>query len=166
MAIETEITNMIHDHDKIRSCTLEVDLDYPVEYHDTHNEYPFAAESLNVNGVKKLIPNLRDKRNYVIHHRALKQCLENALVLRKIHRGIKYEETSFLKEYVDLNTNLRKESKNEFEKDFFKPMINSVFSKTMENVRCRSNVKIVNKKNEKKNTRSYCASKPKDRIPL
>ena len=147
---ETEINNMVHDHGKIMSCRLEVDLDYPVEYHDMHNEYPFAAEALNVNGVKKLIPNLQNKRNYVIHHCALKQCLENGLVLRKIHRGIKYEETSFLKEYVDLNTNLCKKSKNKFEKDFFKLMINSVFGKTMENVRCRSNVKIINEKNGKK----------------
>ena len=86
----------------------------------------------------------------MVHHLALRQALKNGLTLTKIHRGIKYEETKFLKKYIDLNTNLRKSSKNGFEKDFFKLMVNGVFGKTMENVRCRSNVKIVNEKNEKK----------------
>ena len=85
----------------------------------------------------------------MVHHLALRQALKNGLTLTKIHRGIKYEETKFLKTYIDLNTNLRKSSKNGFEKDFFKLMVNGVLGKTMENVRCRSNVKIVNEKNEK-----------------
>ena len=86
----------------------------------------------------------------MVHHLALQQALKNGLTLTKIHRGIKYDETTFLKKYIDLNTNLQKASKNGFNKDFFKLMVNSIFGKTMENIRCRSNVRIVNEKNKRK----------------
>ena len=147
---DEEISSMMDEPSTIQSCTLKVDLEYPENLHDAHSDYPFAPELIELDRVKKLVPNLNDKKNYVVHHLALRQALKNGLTLTKIHRGIKYKETMFLKKYIDLNTNLRKASKNWFEKDFFKLMVNSVFGKTMENVRCRSNVKIVNEKNERK----------------
>ncbi|XP_072048611.1 uncharacterized protein [Amphiura filiformis] len=113
-------------------CTLEVDLEYPKELHDLHNDFPLAPERLIVNKVEKLIPNLNDKEKYVIHHVALKQCLELGLKLTKVHRGIKYREEAFMKSYIDKNTSLRTKAESEFEKDFFKLMNNSVFGKTME----------------------------------
>ena len=119
-------------------CILEVDLEYPKELHDLHNEYPLAPERMKINRVEKLIPNLSDKKRYVIHHENLKQCLDLGLKLTKIHRGIKFEESDWMKKYIDLNTDLRAKAKNEFEKDFFKLMNNSVFGKTMENLRKRS----------------------------
>ena len=126
-------------------CILEVDLEYPEELHDAHNDYPFCPERLECdNRVKKLIPNLRNKYNYVIHYKNLMQCLKAGLKLKKIHRGIKFYESAFLKPYIDKNTSLRTKAKNEFEKDFFKLMNNSVFGKTMENIRNRVNVKLVN----------------------
>ena len=126
-------------------CILEVDLEYPENLHDLHNDYPFCPERVECdNRVKKLIPNLRDKNNYVIHYKNLMQCLKAGLKLKKIHRGIKFYESAFLKPYIDKNTNLRTKAKNEFEKDFFKLMNNSVFGKTMENIRNRVNVKLVN----------------------
>ncbi|PFX18050.1 hypothetical protein AWC38_SpisGene17607 [Stylophora pistillata] len=127
-------------------CILEVDLEYSKELHDLHNDYPLAPERImiNSNKVEKLVPNLNDKKKYIIHHQNLKQCLELGLRLKKIYRGIKFEEEPWLKSYIELNTNLRTNAKNEFEKDFFKLMNNSVFGKTMENIRKRVDVRLLN----------------------
>ena len=126
-------------------CILEVDLTYPEELHDLHNDYPLCPERVECDkGVKKLIPNLRHKNNYVVHYKTLMQYLNLGMELKKIHRGIKFIECDFLKPYIDKNTNLRTKAKNNFEKDFFKLMNNSVFGKTMENIRNRVNVKLVN----------------------
>ena len=126
-------------------CILEVDLEYPEELHDLHNDYPLCPERVECEkGVKKLIPNLRDKNNYVVHYKTLMQCLRLGMNLKKIHRGIKFIESDFLKPYIDKNTNLRTQAKNNFEKDFFKLMNNAVFGKTMENIRNRVNIKLVN----------------------
>ena len=126
-------------------CILEVDLEYPENLHDLHNDYPFCPERVECkNRVEKLIPNLRDKTKYVIHYKNLIQCLKAGLKLKKIHRGIKFIESEWMKPYIEMNTNLRTKAKNNFEKDFYKLMINSVFGKTMENIRNRVNVKLVN----------------------
>ena len=131
---------------RARDCILEVDLEYPKELHDLHNDYPLAPERImiNSNKVEKLVPNLNDKKKYIIHHQNLKQCLELGLRLKKIYRGIKFEEEPWLKSYIELNTNLLTNVKNEFEKDFFKLMNNSVFGKTMENIRKRVDVRLLN----------------------
>ena len=132
-------------------CILEVDLQYPEELHDLHNDYPFCPERVKCdNGVEKLIPNLRDKTKYVIHYKNLIQCLKAGMKLKKIHRGIKFVESKWLNPYIDKNTNLRTQAKNNFEKDFFKLMNNSVFGKTMENIRNRVNVKLVSTKEKLK----------------
>ena len=126
-------------------CILEVDLEYPEKLHDLHNDYPFCPERVECkNGVEKLIPNLRDKTKYVIHYKNLIQCLKAGMKLKKIHRGIKFIESEWMKPYIEMNTNLRTKAKNNFEKDFYKLMNNSVFGKTMENIRNRVNVKLVN----------------------
>ena len=127
-------------------CILEVDLECPKNLHDLHNDYPLAPEQIVVNKVSKLIPNLGDKKKYVLHYENLKQYLKLGLKLTHIHRGIKFEESPWLEKYISLNTKLRIEAKNEFEKNFFKLMINSVFGKTMENIRNRVDVKLVNDK--------------------
>ena len=132
------------------SCILEVDLEYPKELHDLHNDYPLAPEQIEVNKVEKLIPNLRYKEKYVLHHKNLKQYLDIGLELTCIHRGIKFEESEWLKPYIDMNTKLRTKANNNFEKDFFKLMINSVFGKTMENIRSRLNIKLVNDREKAK----------------
>ena len=132
------------------SCILEVNLEYPKELHDLHNDYPLASEQIEVNKVEKLIPNLRDKEKYVLHYKNLKQYLDLGLKLTCIHRGIKFEESEWLKPYIDMNTKLRTEGNNDFEKDFFKLMNNSVFGKTMENIRNRVNIKLVNDREKAK----------------
>ena len=132
-------------------CILVVDLEYPENLHDLHNDYPFCPERVKCkNGVEKLIPNLRDKTKYVIHYKNLIQCLKAGLKLKKIHEGIKFIESEWMKPYIEMNTNLRTQAKNNFEKDFYKLMNNSVFGKTMENIRNRVNVKLVNTEEELK----------------
>ena len=127
-------------------CILEVDLEYPKELHYLHNDFPLAPEQIEVNKTKKLIPNLWNKKNYVIHYENLKQCLKLGLKISNIHRGIKFKESQWLKKYIALNTDLKTNARNEFEKDFFKLMNNSVFGKTMENIRNRVNIKLVTDK--------------------
>lgn len=92
-------------------------------------------ENVTVNGVPKLIPNHYHKTCYVLHHRNLRQYLKYGMKLTKIHRGVKYRESTFLNEYISWNTKSRQEAASDFEKDFYKLMNNSVFGKTIENVR-------------------------------
>ena len=99
---------------ELHSCILEVDLEYPKELHDLHNDYPLAPEQIELNKVEKLIPNLWNKKNYVIHFENLKQYLNLGLKLTNIHRGIKFKESQWLKKYIALNTDLRTKARNEF----------------------------------------------------
>ena len=126
-----------------RPCILEVDLEYPESIHDAHNDYPLAVESVRLDKVDKLVPNLNDKVRYVVHRDNLKLYESLGLKIKKIHRGIAFNESAWLKTYIDLNTNLRAKATNNFEKDFFKLMNNSVFGKTMENIRNRVDVRLI-----------------------
>ena len=131
------------------SCILEVALEYPRSVHDLHCDYPLAPKQIKINKVDKLIPNLWNKKKYVIHYKNLKQYLSLGLRLDKLHRGIKFEYSQWLEKYIALNTELRTAAADEFEKDFFKLMNNSVFGKTMENIRNRVDIKLVIDKKKK-----------------
>lgn len=126
---------------------LEVDLYYPASLHSKHNDFPFCPENIippNSNSrQKKLIPNLMNKSKYVIHYRNLKQCLHHGLKLTKIHRVLKFHQSPWLRNYIDLNTEQRNMTTNEFSRSFFKLMNNGVFGKTMENVDKRRNLKLL-----------------------
>ena len=126
-----------------KGYVLEVDVSYPKDLHDSHNDLPFMCERMEINGVQKLVPNLRDKKSYVIHIQALNQALQHGLKLDRIHRAIEFDQSPWLKTHIDFNTQLRKAATNDFEKDFFKLMNNSVFGKTMENIRKHRNIKLV-----------------------
>ena len=87
---------------------MEVDLEYPKELHDLHNDYPLAPETVTANDTPKLIPNLGNKKKYVLHHKTLQQYLKYGMKVAKIHRGIRYFESMFLKKYIASNTESRK----------------------------------------------------------
>ncbi len=142
---------------------LEVDLEYPKELHDYHNDFPIAPENikikrsmlsnfnksimdkfnLSVGSIGKLTPNLNNKERYIVHIRNLKLYISLGLKLTKVHRAIKFNQSKWLEPYINLNTNKRAKAKDNFEKDFYKLMNNSVFGKTMENIRNRNEGELV-----------------------
>ena len=141
----------------------EVDLEYPQELRNLHNNYPVAPKKVKVSNdmlsgyckkiaekykisiglVSKLIPTLRDKKEYVLYYRNLQLYLDLGLKIKKFHQVLKFNQSPWLKQYIDFNTEKRRHAKNSFEKDFFKLMNNSVFGKTMENLRKRVDVRLV-----------------------
>ena len=122
---------------------FEVDLKYPSSLWETHNDYPLAPEKMNVNGVEKLICHFKPRKNYVVHYRNLRQYLEMGMRITAVHKGISFFQSSWMEPYIRKNTELRKTAANSFEKDFFKLMNNSVFGKTIENIRKRQNIFII-----------------------
>ena len=122
---------------------LKVDVGYPKELHENHSEIPFLAERMKIRRGEKVVPNLKDKKGYVVHIKPLDQALKHGLKLKKVHRVIEFQQSKWMKAYIMLNTRLRKDAKNEFEKDFFKLMNNSVLGKTMENIRNHKDMKLV-----------------------
>ena len=138
---EDFIKNYNENNDK--GYIFEVDVKYPKRLHELHSDLPFLSERVEVNMCKKLVCNLFNKKKYVVHINALKQALNHGLKLKKIHKGIKFNQEAWLKPYIDMNTELTKAAKNDFEKDLFKLMNNSVFGKTMENIRKHRDIKLV-----------------------
>ena len=141
---------------------LKVDLKYPDELHDLHNDYPLAPGKLavtndmlskyckeitdkydiEVGDVKKLIPNLGNKTKYVVHYRNLQLSLSLGKKLTEIHRVLKFKQSDWMKKYTDFNTEKRKNATNDFEKDFFKLMINSVYGKSNGKFKKKDHCKI------------------------
>ena len=134
------------------------------ELHELHNDFSLAPEKFavsndmlskhckkiadkyetKVSDVKKLIPNLGNKTNCVVHYRNLQLYFSLGMKLTKIHRVLKFKQSEWIKKYIDFNTGKRMNAAKDFEKDFFKLMINSVYGRTVENLRKRINVKLVN----------------------
>ena len=130
-----------YKEDSNKGLILEVDLEYPKELHDLHNDYPLGPEKVKVTDnmlsglVHKLIPTLSNKEKYVLHYRNLDIYTDLGLRITKVHRVLEFNQSAWLKQYIDFNIDKRTNAKNAFEKDFFKLMNNSVFGKTMENIK-------------------------------
>ena len=147
--INKEFIKSYNENDK-KGYILEVDVKYPKKLHDLHSDLPFLPERMEINKCKKLVCNLYDKNKYVVHINSLKQALNHGLKLKKIYRIIEFNQEAWLKPYIDMNTELRKLVKNDFEKDLFKLMNNLVFGKTMENIRKYRDIKLVTTDKKKK----------------
>ena len=130
-----------YDEDSDKGYILEVDVKYSKHLHDLHNDLLFLPEGMKIDKCSKRVCNLYDKN--VFHIRSLKQALNHGLILKKVHRVIQFNQKSWLKPYIDMNTELRKQVKNDFEKDFYKLMNNSVFGRTFINVRKQRDIKLV-----------------------
>ena len=100
-----------YDEDTDKGYKLEVDVEYPKNLHDLHSDLPFLPERMKIDKCNKLVCNLYDKKNYVIHIRSLKQALNHGLILKKVHRVIQFNQEAWLKAYIDMNTELRKQAK-------------------------------------------------------
>ena len=152
--------------DAEQGAFLEVDLEYPEELHDAHNDFPLCPERMSVPRswlspyaealagdhyaeCEKLVPNLRDKTRYWIHYRNLKFALEHGLKLKAVHRVIEFEQEAWMKPYIDFNTRMRTAARNDFEKDLYKLMNNAVFGKTMENLRERRDIQLLRVESKK-----------------
>ena len=120
-----------------------MDVKYPKRLHELHSDLPFLSERMEVNKCKKRVCNPFNKKKYIAHINTLKQALNHGLKLEKIHRVIEFNQEAWLKSYIGMNTELREAAKNDFEKDLFKLMNNSVFGKTMENIRKHRDIKLV-----------------------
>ena len=166
MPTEEEIMNKKENAKK--GWILEVDLEYPAELHKEHNSYPLAPEKkvvkkenmsdyqnnlikeldLKIPNSKKLLLTLEDKKDYVVHYENLKFYLKQGMKLKRVKRALEFEQECWMEPYIRMNTEFRKQAKNDFEKNFYKLMNNSVFGKTMENLRNRVDIRIV-RSNEK-----------------
>ena len=123
----------------------EVDIEYPKEIHDAHADLPFCLVRKHAPRGKqtKLLATLDDKERYVIHYRYLKQCIRHGLRVTRIHRVLRFDQSHWLRDYIQLNTGLKTRATSEFQKTLFKLMNNAVYGKTMENVRNRVDVRLV-----------------------
>ena len=131
-----------YDENSDKGYILEVDVEYPKDLHKLHSDLPFLPERMKLNKCDKLTCTTHNKENHVVHIRALKQALNHGLKLTKMHRIMQFDQEAWLKPYIDMNTELRKNAKSDFEKNF-KLMNNALFGKTMENVRNHRDIKLV-----------------------
>jgi hypothetical protein len=126
--------------------TLEVDIEVPKHLHDFFSCYPlFSIKKVAPDDDKtvKLLCTLHDKEKYVVHYRYLQTALKYGYVLKKVHRVIEYDQSEWLAPFINFNTEMRKKATNAFEKDLFKLMNNSIYGKTLENLRKRQSIKLV-----------------------
>ena len=131
-----------YNEDSNKGYVLEVDVEYPKNLLNLNSDLPFLPEK-KIKKCNKLVFNINDKESYVVRIRTLKQALNHRFVLKKVHRVIQFNQKTWLKPYIDTNTELKTEAKTNFVKGFFKLMNNAAFRKRMENVRKHRDNKLV-----------------------
>ena len=132
-----------YDEESNKGYIFEVDVEYPKDLHNFHSDLPFSSERIKIKKWNQLVCNLDDKKEYIVHIRALKQAFNHGLIFEKVHRVIQSIQEVWLKPYIEMNSKLRTEAKNDLKKIFFELMNHSVFGKTMENVRKHRDIKLV-----------------------
>ena len=178
VAIFTDHYVKNYDANGDKGSLLEVDIEYPIELRSAHEDLPFLAErkqkrceqpvgyefdkvnrahrkvdkafNINPKPDNKLITTVRDKEKYIVSISTLKQALDHGLKLKKVYRAVEFNQSAWLKPYIDMNTKFRAASKNDFEKNFFKLTNNSVFGKMIENVWKRRDIKLIVKEERRK----------------
>ena len=142
LSMITEDSVKSHDEEGDAGYLLVADVECPIKIRMSHSDLPFLPNRMKVNKVKKLVCNVTDKENYSIHIVALKKGLNHGLKLTRVHSVISFRQEAWLKPYIDLITELRENAKNEFEKDFYKLKINSIYGKTVQNDRNHSDIRL------------------------
>ena len=123
---------------EVNAEVIEADVQCLHKLHELHKDLLFLPERMQIKQIENFVPNLHEKTEYVIHIRNLKHALNHRLVLRKFNRVNIFNQNTWLNPYIDMNANLRKKEKSNFEKYFFNLMNSIVFGKIMENVKtCR-----------------------------
>lgn len=153
--------NNLEELDPLYGYILEVDIDYPSSLHDEHADFPLLTHHYAPDGkkYKKLMATLLNQKNYVIYYKYLQYCISKGLILRKIHRVFRFNESPWLELYIEKNTILRREMTDEYKRTIPKLANNAIFGKSIENVRKRMDLKIV-KSFEGRYGAEYFISKP------
>ena len=100
-----------YNEESNEGCLFKFDVQYAEKLHELHNDLPFLTERIKIEKVDKLVTNLHDKTEYVIHMRSLNQVLNHGLVLKNVPRVIKFNQNVWLNTYIDMNTKLSEKSK-------------------------------------------------------
>ena len=146
---------------------VEVDLKYPDEIKQKTKIFPFCPENKviptdkyndymnkikpkNYTKSKKLICDWTDKEKYLIHYRMLIFYVRHGMIVEKIHENTSFKQSKWLEKYISFKTQKRNRAKNDFEKDFFKLLVNAAFGNFLENVRNRLELEIIKKDDVKK----------------
>ena len=116
---KTKVLELLEKRDTNKGYIFEVDLEYPKKLWKSHNDYPLAPEKIKIGNVEKLICSFKPKNHYALHYRNSKQYLEEGMILKKVHRGIKFYQSNWMEPYIRKNTELRKVATSSFENDFF-----------------------------------------------
>lgn len=171
-------------HPEETGFIFEVDLEYPIGLHDEHSDYPLAPEPLQIlekelspqakhikesnklhyTSVTKLCTTLNKKKNYILHYKNLQCYLKHGLILTKIHRVLQFRQFPWIRTFIDMNVAKRQAADNDFDKDLYKLMNNSVFGKTMENEMGRIDFQLVN--DNKKRMKLVARSNYEESIPI
>lgn len=146
------------DADTSVGYILEVDLSYPVNLHNNHNDFPFCAEQITSHSFSRLVPTLNDKTKYIIYHKNLIQCLAHGLQLKSIHRVLKFNQLCFVEKYIFLNNTLLTQPNCHFEKKLYQFLNDSLLEILIENPNDYTDTKLCSSWHTLNNYNGPCES--------